>query len=720
MVTASFKEGQKTAITTSLQKYDYGEVLRIKGLSLPRYVAVQFAVDGMSEALPSSIGETVEDVTDVLIPNSLLRSNIKPWNYNIMAYVYIVSGSSGKTEYTITIPVKWRPKTGDDQAADDDVAAVIGSAVEKMNTATTKAENAANQASATAEEIKADREKITTNEIKIAGLKSDLVNLDSNFLPLDHKEIKQIESSNLATKYIDGAYVTGVTTDSDGNYILQIKQLEGYSYTDFIDIEDLDYVFSNSVTIVKCILCDKNKRPFYPTVDSQSLSTFAKAVDRPKGTKYIVVSLGTNKKENFYIKTVKNKENRFINISTVLGLEQKLENLPKNPNIVTVGLGKDFTKISDAILSITDASSDNRYVVKIDSGNYNIIEEIGLDYINTQTSTRWQGLYVSPYIDFEGIGDVTINGELPADLTGHPNIVRNNVSLLNVGNRNNFKNIAFIMKNMRYCVHSDNSDTVDQNANQVYEKCKFIVLPYEGIGYQDAMFVPIGIGMVSGVKIKFTDCEFIRYNTDGSKPEVVIHDMHGNTSPVNVTFDNCSFTGGEGQSVKISSAGSKQKNVISFIGCLIDGYVRFDAETSNADGKNDWIVEGYGNTGFAYRSIKDADVGKNVLIDSVIVSNGTDATIVKGTPLKRYYGQIRPMVLNDSYLCFYGVAMEDIALNKIGCVRTFRGGITCEDIGLSKNLDMGTKIGIENNTLKVVTGSEFIGIVKNFNWIQFN
>ena len=176
MVTASFKEGQKTAITTSLQKYDYGEVLRIKGLSLPRYVAVQFAVDGMSEALPSSIGETVEDVTDVLIPNSLLRSNIKPWNYNIMVYVYIVSGSSGKTEYTITIPVKWRPKTGDDQAADDDVAAVIGSAVEKMNTATTKAENAANHATETAEEIKADREKITTNEIKIAGLKSDIDN----------------------------------------------------------------------------------------------------------------------------------------------------------------------------------------------------------------------------------------------------------------------------------------------------------------------------------------------------------------------------------------------------------------------------------------------------------------------------------------------------------------------------------------------------------------
>lgn len=179
MVTALFKEGQKAATTTSLQKYDYGEVLRIKGLSLPRYVAVQFAVDGMSEALPSSIGETVEDVTDVLIPNSLLRSNIKPWNYNIMAYVYIVSGNSGKTEYTITIPVKWRPKTGDDQAADDDVAAVIGTAVEKMNTATQKAEAAANQAAETAAEISVDREQIQTNATDISSLKGDLTQLDN-------------------------------------------------------------------------------------------------------------------------------------------------------------------------------------------------------------------------------------------------------------------------------------------------------------------------------------------------------------------------------------------------------------------------------------------------------------------------------------------------------------------------------------------------------------
>lgn len=235
MVTASFKEGQKTAITTSLQKYDYGEVLRIKGLSLPRYVAVQFAVDGMSEALPSSIGETVEDVTDVLIPNSLLRSNIKPWNYNIMAYVYIVSGSSGKTEYTIIIPVKWRPKTGDDQAADDDVVAVIGSAVEKMNTATTKAENAANQASATAEEIKADREKITTNEIKIAGLKSDLGSQNTIF----NGALFDYKYNLLAGRiWAHGSWASSKPTDVKNRIRTGIINIDGLPNTFFVKVAD--------------------------------------------------------------------------------------------------------------------------------------------------------------------------------------------------------------------------------------------------------------------------------------------------------------------------------------------------------------------------------------------------------------------------------------------------------------------------------------------------
>lgn len=260
MVTASFKEGQKTAITTSLQKYDYGEVLRIKGLSLPRYVAVQFAVDGMSEALPSSIGETVEDVTDVLIPNSLLRSNIKPWNYNIMAYVYIISGSSGKTEYTITIPVKWRPKTGDDQAADDDVAAVIGSAVEKMNTATTKAENAANQASATAEEIKADREKITTNEVEISGLQSDIAKYQNII-------------TNASFLYINKKVSISATQNNDGDatYVQKTvvkKAVFSDNYTFYISVSDIIGAPAKNAIVIRQFSNDGSKiKDIYVTAE---------------------------------------------------------------------------------------------------------------------------------------------------------------------------------------------------------------------------------------------------------------------------------------------------------------------------------------------------------------------------------------------------------------------------------------------------------------------
>lgn len=232
MVTASFKEGQKTAITTSLQKYDYGEVLRIKGLSLPRYVAVQFAVDGMSEALPSSIGETVEDVTDVLIPNSLLRSNIKPWNYNIMAYVYIVSGSSGKTEYTITIPVKWRPRTGDEHL-DEDPLGVIGKAVEQVTSAATRAETAASEVETAAEEIAADQEQIVQNATGISELKQDITATSNELYNKEEEEIA-VDSSDYNLLENKVAYIDTnneiMTYENAYAYVMHKNVISGEKY----------------------------------------------------------------------------------------------------------------------------------------------------------------------------------------------------------------------------------------------------------------------------------------------------------------------------------------------------------------------------------------------------------------------------------------------------------------------------------------------------------
>lgn len=198
MVTATFKNGETTATANGLEKYDYGQILRIKGLDLPQYVAVQFAASGMSEAMPPVIGETVEGVTDALIPNSLLRSNIRPWDYTITAYIYIVSGDSGKTEYTITMPVKWRPRTGDDHL-DEDPLGVIGKAVEQVNSAATRAETAASEVETTAAEIAADREQIQTNTTEISGLKQD------------------VEGINTLLGYDDSLFVSGFL-NSEGKF----------------------------------------------------------------------------------------------------------------------------------------------------------------------------------------------------------------------------------------------------------------------------------------------------------------------------------------------------------------------------------------------------------------------------------------------------------------------------------------------------------------------
>lgn len=232
MVTATFKNGEITATANGLEKGDYGQILRIKGLDLPQYVAVQFAASGMSEAMPPVIGETVEGVTDVLIPNSLLRSNIQPWDYTITAYIYIVSGESGKTEYTITMPVKWRPRTGDDHL-DEDPLGVVGKAVEQVNSAATRAETAASEVETAVEEIAADREQIAQNTTGISELKQDIV-ANSNELYNKEKEEIAVEPSDYNLLENKVAYIDTnneiMTYENANAYVMHKIVISGEKY----------------------------------------------------------------------------------------------------------------------------------------------------------------------------------------------------------------------------------------------------------------------------------------------------------------------------------------------------------------------------------------------------------------------------------------------------------------------------------------------------------
>lgn len=109
IVTAVFQDGEQYCRSRAWQ-YDHGQILRIQGLTLPPAVEIHFSLSDADGESITRVGVTKDNVTDVIIPDSLLKNNGIGQNYNIYAYIYLTEPGSGETEYKITISVKSRPK----------------------------------------------------------------------------------------------------------------------------------------------------------------------------------------------------------------------------------------------------------------------------------------------------------------------------------------------------------------------------------------------------------------------------------------------------------------------------------------------------------------------------------------------------------------------------------------------------------------------------------
>lgn len=110
IVTAVFQDGEQYCRVRNVWQYDHGQILRIQGLTLPAAVEIHFSLTDTGGEAATRIGITKDNVTDVIIPDSLLENDGATENYNIYAFVYITDPGSGETEYKITISVKSRPK----------------------------------------------------------------------------------------------------------------------------------------------------------------------------------------------------------------------------------------------------------------------------------------------------------------------------------------------------------------------------------------------------------------------------------------------------------------------------------------------------------------------------------------------------------------------------------------------------------------------------------
>lgn len=110
ITTAIFDTGTKYTNVVGLWQYDYGQILRIAGLNMPKTVEIHFSLNETYGSSVTRIGITKDRITDVSIPDSMLENENTKQNYNVYAFIFLTDENSGNTEYRIKIPVKARPK----------------------------------------------------------------------------------------------------------------------------------------------------------------------------------------------------------------------------------------------------------------------------------------------------------------------------------------------------------------------------------------------------------------------------------------------------------------------------------------------------------------------------------------------------------------------------------------------------------------------------------
>ena len=158
MIIARFKDNETAAETDKLRQWDYGQTLRIEGLSLPDMVEVHFSIRDVGGDAERQIGTTKDGVTEVVIPDKMLENkHCKCSEYTIYAWVYLSDETSGQTEYDIRIPVETRSRPVD--FAKPNQPDFVGQVMEKLNDVETLK----------ADFDEMDRQKLTRPESAKAG-----------------------------------------------------------------------------------------------------------------------------------------------------------------------------------------------------------------------------------------------------------------------------------------------------------------------------------------------------------------------------------------------------------------------------------------------------------------------------------------------------------------------------------------------------------------------
>ena len=107
MLKVKFKEDSRQTVSDALTQWDYGQLLRIEDIPEVESAEIHFTCKGKRNALIIE-ADIVDGTATAKIPNELLMEGEE-----IQAYIYAMTSDSGKTIYTVIIPVKRREKPED-------------------------------------------------------------------------------------------------------------------------------------------------------------------------------------------------------------------------------------------------------------------------------------------------------------------------------------------------------------------------------------------------------------------------------------------------------------------------------------------------------------------------------------------------------------------------------------------------------------------------------
>ena len=220
IVTANFKNERNT-ITRKLYQYDYGQVINIKGLNLPKAFEVHISNSNKASTAQIYIGNNDQ----IEIPNKFLLSG-----EDIYLWIFLHStATDGQTRYTITIPVQKKPKPESEEPTEvewntiDQLIAALEINLNEMRQATEDAKTAMDQATAAAKE-----------QMQLAIDKAnDTVSKYPKIIE-DYWYIYDVENQVWVNTQIKALAVDGVGIENivyNNDYTITINLTDGTSYT---------------------------------------------------------------------------------------------------------------------------------------------------------------------------------------------------------------------------------------------------------------------------------------------------------------------------------------------------------------------------------------------------------------------------------------------------------------------------------------------------------